>query len=248
MNPIYRVVLLSSLAAVYGTALGGAAGAAVKRSDLKGIAAMLSFAGGVMLAVVCFDLIPEALELSRSGFWYTLPSGIAAGYIFTALCSALVCRKKGGGKKGPVLLSGFVLLFAIALHNLPEGLVIGSACGADSRPLGHGFIMAAVLGLHNIPEGMAMSVTLCSGGMRRTPAVLLCALAGLPSVLGAVLGWQLSLISPLFLCLSLGFSAGAMLFVVLSELLPEGSSLWPGKLQSTAAFLGLLLGLYICRL
>ena len=102
--------------------------------------------------------------------------------------------------------------------------------------------MAIVIGLHNIPEGMAVSVPLITGGMGRVKAVLLTALSGLPTVLGALLGYALGGINEIMLVLSLGFASGAMLYVVFGELLPESILMWKSKLPALSLFVGVLAG------
>lgn len=136
---------------------------------------------------------------------------------------------------------------AIALHNLPEGMVIGASYAASpdvtaSLFSGSGFIMAIVIGLHNIPEGMAVSVPLISGGMGKAKAISLTALSGLPTVIGAVMGFALGGINSMMLTLSLGFASGAMLYVVFGELLPESILMWKSKLPALSLFIGVLVG------
>ena len=138
-------------------------------------------------------------------------------------------------------------MFAIALHNLPEGMVIGASYAVTENLIsnlfsGAGFIMAIVIGLHNIPEGMAVSVPLISGGMSKPKAVILTALSGLPTVFGALIGFALGGISKIMLVLSLGFASGAMLYVVFGELLPESILMWKSKLPTLSLFIGLLVG------
>ena len=139
------------------------------------------------------------------------------------------------------------MMFAIALHNLPEGMVIGASYAimpdvAASVFSGSGFIIAIVIGLHNVPEGMAVSVPLISGGMSKPKAVILTALSGLPTVFGALLGFALGGINDIMLVLSLGFASGAMLYVVFGELLPESILMWRSKLPAFALFAGVITG------
>ena len=146
-----------------------------------------------------------------------------------------------------MLVAGLVVMIAIALHNLPEGMVIGASYALEPDLIanlfsGSGFIMAIVIGLHNIPEGMAVSVPLISGGMGKTKATLLTALSGLPTVFGALLGYALGGINDLMLVLSLGFASGAMLYVVFGELLPESILMWKSKLPALSLFIGVLVG------
>lgn len=249
---LMKVLLLSFVAAVIGTGLGGLAATLIRRDDLKSVALMLSFAGGLMLSVVCLELLPEAMDAVRhrgGGGLARVLLGLVCGYGGVGLISGVVCTVDGGRRRrNAMLLSALVLCAAIALHNFPEGMVIGSAVVIDGEGvLGLGLIMAAILGLHNIPEGMALGLSLRCAGLKRGKTLLLTAAAGLPSVLGALAGWYMGSLSPELLALSLSFSSGAMLYVVLAELLPEGSSR-QSRLPAAAAFLGLLLGIIICRL
>ena len=105
-----------------------------------------------------------------------------------------------------------------------------------------GYIIAKVIVLHNIPEGMAVSVPIISGGMGKAKAVGLTALSGVPTVIGAVIGFALGGINQIMLMLSLGFASGAMLYVVFGELLPESILMWKSKLPALALFVGVLAG------
>ena len=105
--------------------------------------------------------------------------------------------------------------------------------------------MAAVIGLHNIPEGMAVSVPLAAGGETRWKAMGIAALTGVPTVLGAVLGYCLGTMGPTALAAALSFAAGAMLYVVFGELLPESAALWKNRAPALAAVAGILVGMVI---
>ena len=141
-------------------------------------------------------------------------------------------------------MAGVVMACAIALHNIPEGMTIGASFAiSDNLMLGTGMVMAVLIGLHNIPEGMAVAVPLISGGMGRVRATLLTAACGVPTLLGAWLGFWLGDIGPLGLCLSLGFASGAMLYVVFGEILPEAYLIYRSKAPAFAIMAGLALGL-----
>ena len=137
----------------------------------------------------------------------------------------------------------FSTSIAIALHNMPEGMVIGASFAGGSA--GSGWVMAAVIGLHNIPEGMAVSVPLAAGGETRRKAVGIAAMTGAPTVLGAVLGYCLGTMGPMALASALSFAAGAMLYVVFGELLPESAALWRNRVPALAAVAGILVGMMI---
>ncbi|MEA4965125.1 MAG: ZIP family metal transporter [Oscillospiraceae bacterium] len=257
MEILTWVVLVTLIAGIGGTGLGGIVGALLRRDSDKIISLLLSFAGGIMLSVVSFDLIAGAIfpsgTQSKADILLVI-SGILVGYGAVSLLNTAIDRrinrKPADAARRPdrLLVGGLVMAAAIALHNLPEGMVIGAGYAAGSaavRTAGSGFLLAVVIGLHNIPEGMAVAVPLLAGGMRPRHAVLLTALTGAPTILGALAGYLLGMAGPISLSMSLSFASGAMLYVVLGELLPESARLWRGKLPALAALLGILLGLVI---
>lgn len=275
------IIVITLISGVIGTGAGGAIGAVLKRDSNKIVSLLLSFAAGIMLAVVCFDLMSEPIEMMREG---TMPAltplivaaAVIAGYGVVYFLNMMIDKRTNKEVKhidenhpataddldelihsnhyeshknarSNLFIAGLVMMCAIALHNLPEGMVIGASYAITENIVsnlfsGSGFIMAVVIGLHNIPEGMAVSVPLISGGMKKYKAVLLTALSGLPTVFGALLGYALGGISDIMLVLSLGFASGAMLYVVFGELLPESILMWRSKLPAFALFVGLIAG------
>lgn len=273
------VVLVATLTGLGGTGLGGAIGALAKRDSTKIVSLLLSFTAGIMLAIVCFALIPEALfpkGLESAGL-LAVVLGTAGGYALVALLNRFIDERtypelfkknaehpktaddldelihsdlleKHRGDSSRLFVAGLIMAAAIALHNLPEGMVIGASYigqGVDELWTGNGFVMALLIGLHDIPEGMAVSVPLIAGGMKRGKALVITALSGVPTVLGAVLGYMLGSMGPLTHTLSLSFASGAMLYVVLGELLPESILMWRSKLPALGAFIGMLVGMII---
>ena len=143
-----------------------------------------------------------------------------------------------------LFIAGMVMACAIALHNVPEGMTIGASYASNGGAMGSAALVLAILiGLHNIPEGMAVSVPLISGGMARWKAVLVTASTGIPTILGALLGYALGEIGPMGLTLSLGFASGAMLYVVFGEILPQSYLMYHSKLPAFSAIAGILAGL-----
>ena len=275
------IIIITFISGVIGTGLGGLVGALLRRESNKIVSLLLAFAGGIMLAVVCFDLMSEPIEMMKEG---TLPkltplivgAAVVVGYAVVYLLNFVIDKRTNREvshidethpqtaddldelihsnhyeshkkEKSNLFVAGLVMMFAIALHNLPEGMVIGASYAVTDDLVsnlfsGSGFIMAIVIGLHNIPEGMSVSVPLVSGGMGRVKAVLLTALSGLPTVFGALIGYALGGINEIMLVLSLGFASGAMLYVVFGELLPESILMWKSKLPALAVFVGVLVG------
>lgn len=250
MEMALYVVWVTALAGIGGTGLGGLLGAVLRRESGRIVGLLLAFAGGVMLGVVCFDLLPEAIGQIRGPRGLFLGVlGLLAGFLAVELLNLMIGGKQSGS---PLLAGGIVMATAIALHNLPEGMVIGAAYAAgEMNPApftGGGFAMALVIGLHNVPEGMAAAVPLISGGENRGTAVLITALSGAPTVLGAMLGYHLGSLGPVSLGVSLSFASGAMVYVVFGELLPEAFAGNKGRGTAFCAALGLAVGLMMTYL
>lgn len=258
MSVLVWVIIITCTAGVLGTGMGGLLGAVFGRESEKTVSVLLSFAGGVMLSVVCFDLIVDALDNSGITLVFL---GVMFGFSLIFLLNDLIDRFalcKNHAKKDEytgyspkkLFFGGVVMAIAIALHNLPEGMVIGASY-ADSDSSGifkfSELAIAVVIGLHDIPEGMAVAVPLISGGMKKTSAAALTALTGAPTVIGAVIGYMLGTLSPLWLSLSLSFASGAMLYVVFGELLPDSALMWRSKIPVFAAVIGVLTGILIIR-
>ena len=160
-------------------------------------------------------------------------------------------HREGRQPRSGLFLAGLVMAAAIALHNVPEGMVIGASFARTAQETllnRGGLTMAIVIGLHNVPEGMAVAVPLISGGMPKLRSVIVTALAGFPTILGALLGFGVGAMGPTALAVSLSFASGAMLYVVFGELLPESILMWRSKLPATATIIGMLTGLVIIYL
>jgi ZIP family zinc transporter len=276
MGVLGTLILTTALAGVGGTGLGGIIGAMLQKDSKRTVSLLLSFAGGVMLSVVCFDLVTEAIETGM-GIWIVV-GAIAFGVAVTYLLNYLIDRKtnpevphidenhpktaddldelihsdhlkqhyvRKDSKLG-LFVAGVVMACAIALHNVPEGMTIGASYAGNGGVMGSAALVLAVLiGLHNIPEGMAVSVPLISGGMHKWKAVLITAATGIPTILGALLGYTLGEIGPIGLTLSLGFASGAMLYVVFGEILPQSILMYHSKLPAFSTIAGILAGLLI---
>ena len=276
MGVMETLILTTALAGVAGTGLGGLIGALLQKDSNRTVSLLLSFAGGVMLAVVCFDLAVEAIE-TQMGIC-TVIGSIAFGVAVIYFLNWLIDRKTNPevphidashpqthddldelihadhfrehynhrDSKLALFVAGVVMACAIALHNVPEGMTIGASYASNDGVLGRAALVLAVLiGLHNIPEGMAVSVPLISGGMTKWKAVCITAASGIPTVVGAVLGYWLGEIGPMGLCMSLGFASGAMLYVVFGEILPQSILMYHSKLPAFSAIAGILVGMLI---
>ena len=276
MGVIGTLLITTALAGVAGTGIGGLIGALLQKDSNRTVSLLLSFAGGVMLGVVCLDLIIEAIETSVGVNVVIL--SVATGVAVIFLLNHLIDRRVNPevphiddnhpktaddldelihsdhfthhqsrhDNKFALFMAGLVMASAIALHNVPEGMTIGASYSSNSGVMGRAAVVLAVLiGLHNIPEGMAVSVPLISGGMSKPKAVLITALSGVPTMLGALAGFLIGEIGPLGLAMSLGFASGAMLYVVFGEILPQAILMYHSKLPAFSAIAGILAGVLI---
>lgn len=281
MDALLYAVVVTAIAGIGGTGLGGALGALFRKDSNRTVSLLLSFAAGVMLSIVCFDLIIGAINPVNSTSQtniFIVVAGILAGVIIVYSLNYIIDRKtnheiehidenhpktadqldelihsdhlaqhrKRNDSKSNLFVAGLVMACAIALHNVPEGMTIGSSFVNDNDVrTGSGLVLAILIGLHNIPEGMSISVPLISGGMTRVKAVLITALSGVPTVIGAILGHLLGDMGSLGLALSLSFASGAMLYVVFGEILPQAILMYKSKLPTFFVVIGMILGLII---
>jgi len=276
MEVIKTLLLVTAVAGVVGTGLGGLIGAMLQKDSNRTVSLLLSFAGGVMLSVVCFDLITEAISTEVGVI--TVILSVALGVAVIYILNHLIDRSANSevphidanhpktaddldelihsnhyemhyinqDNRFALMVAGIVMACAIALHNVPEGMTIGASYASNGATLdSSALVLAVLIGLHNIPEGMAVSVPLISGGMGKFKAVLMTAMSGVPTIVGALLGYWLGEIGALGLALSLGFASGAMLYVVFGEILPESILMYHSKLPAFAAISGILVGLFI---
>ena len=269
MSDYATIFFITALTGAGGLALGGTLAAAVHSPSERTVSLLLRFTAGVMLSVVCFDLVADAAEDTS-----ILPilCWIIIGFLCTYLLNCWIDKQAHhshshgghaheehshshdphGGDNGEMCAcghhtlhtAGMVLAAAVALHNMPVGMAIGATFAGATQAAGHGGILAAlIIGLHNIPEGMSIAAPLLTGGSSPARAIGIAALSGVPTILGALLGYSMGTMNPLLLGISLSFAAGAMLYVIFGELLPESENLWQNRLSGLATMLGMLLGM-----
>ena len=203
---------------------------------------ILGFAGGIMMAIVLIDLLPEAIE---AGNLLTALIGILFGsFIIMGIDSKIPHFHffETTEELARFIRTGTILGLGIAMHNLPEGIAIGASYVASPAL---GFTLAFTIALHNIPEGIAMACPLCAGGMRLKWILLYTALAGLPMGIGAFIGASLGAISPLFLSLALGFAGGAMLYIIFGELIPGAQKEGANRAGVFGAVFGTIAGIVL---
>jgi ZIP family zinc transporter len=234
------------------TTLGAAVVFLVREFNRKLLDTMLGFAAGVMIAASYWALLAPAIEMSKNS---VLPEWVPAAVGF--LLGAAVLRLMDGLL--PHLHLGLpieeaegvstswrrstLLILAITLHNIPEGLAVGVAFGAAASGMGTATVASAValaigLGIQNFPEGLAVSVPLRREGMSRRKAFWYGQLSGFVEPVAGVLGALAVVLSRAIMPYALGFAAGAMIFVVVEEVIPESQTGGNGDLATVGTVIG----------
>ena len=247
MQEILKTTLIGLFFGTFGTTLGGILGVTIKRNSNKFLGSILSFASGLMMAIICFDLIPEAMEISNI---VNVILGIVFGIFVMIFCDVLVQKKFNnrvikGSNSNSLLKTGIIVSIGLAIHNFPEGLAIGSGFGASIKL---GLSLAIAICLHDIPEGISMAVPMKNGGMKASKVIYYVVLSGVTTGIGAFFGAIIGSISKEVIAICLSFVAGAMLYIVSGELIPESNKLYHGRMTAVGNIIGFLLGFFAMML
>lgn len=250
-NPVVQT-LFATLFTWGVTALGSGLVFFFKSINRRVLDGMLGFAAGVMIAASFWSLLAPAIELSESmGLVKWLPPliGFLSGGLFLRLVDRLLPhlhieykREEAEGIKTNWSRS-VLLVLAITLHNIPEGLAVGVGFGAvgagiSTASLAGAMALALGIGLQNFPEGAAVSIPLRRDGMSRTKSFFYGQASGIVEPIAGVLGALLVGIMRPILPYALAFAAGAMIYVVAEEVLPEANRDGNGHLATIGTMLG----------
>ncbi len=225
--------LLATLFTWAMTALGASFVFFYKKVGSTAFCLMMSGAAGIMLASSFFSLLLPALEQGGNLAWLVLTGGFVLGG-FLIIATDLIIKKLGAGSEKKSR-SCAVMCVAVTVHNVPEGLAVGVAFGALAQGGGVGAVAAVMLavgiGIQNFPEGMCVAFPLRANGYSRAKSFLLGQLSGAVEIVAGVVGALAVTWVSGILPFALAFSAGAMVAVVCSELIPE--SFATDKLKAT---------------
>jgi ZIP family zinc transporter len=210
---ILKTTILGLFFGTFGTTLGGIIGVVIKKHSNKFLSFILAFASGLMMSVICFDLLPEALGISNI---VNVIIGTIIGIVSMIFCDILVEKKfsvnsKTKGMENDLLKTGIIVSIGLAIHNFPEGLAIGSGFEASLKL---GLSLAIAICLHDIPEGISMAVPMKNGGMKISKVIFYVILSGITTGIGAFFGAIIGSISQVVISICLSFAAGAMLYIV----------------------------------
>ncbi|MGC9362720.1 MAG: ZIP family metal transporter, partial [Candidatus Syntrophosphaera sp.] len=247
LNPVL-LALLGTLFTWFMTAFGAAFVLFFKTIKPWLMDTLLGFAAGVMIAASFWSLLAPALEMSNGSLLPAITGFLLGGLFLRGIDLVLPHLHVGHdlkdreGLRSPWGKSTLMFL-AVTLHNFPEGLAVGVAFGAvayglESATLAGAIALAVGIGIQNLPEGAAISIPLRREGMSRGKSFFWGQFSGMVEPLGGILGAALVLTARAVLPYALSFAAGAMIFVVAEEVIPESQRRGYSHLSS----LGLMLG------
>jgi ZIP family zinc transporter len=234
------------------TALGAATVFTARTVNRRVLDGMLGFAAGVMVAASFWSLLAPAIAMSAGGLlpaWLPAAAGFLAGGVFLAGIDRVLPHLHLGFKREEAegiptkWRRSTLLILAITLHNIPEGLAVGVAFGAvaagfPSATFGGAVALAVGIGIQNFPEGLAVSMPLRREGMSRLRSFWYGQLSAVVEPMAAVLGAAAVLVARPLLPYALGFAAGAMIFVVVEEVVPESQRGGNADLATMGAMVG----------
>ena len=241
--------LIATLFTFFVTLLGAAVVFFFKKVNKTLMDAMLGFAAGVMIAASFFSLINPAMEMSSNlnlNVWLTLSIGVLLGGIFLFISDRTFDKLLTKKKKNNNIKRIIMLILSITIHNIPEGMAVGVAFGSIYYGLDGANVMSAIvlaigIALQNFPEGSAVSLPLRREGLSLKKSFILGGLSGIVEPISGVIGALLVLKIRILLPYLLAFAAGAMIYVVIEELIPESQTNKKKDLMAIASLIGFVI-------
>ncbi len=239
MSETLNPLLLAFMAGLFTWVMTSAGAALVflfKEINKNILNIMLGFAAGVMVAASFWSLLLPATEIAKEENmveWMPVIIGFAAGGAFLILMDKVLPHLHPNSKDGSPegmpsnLRKSILLVFAITLHNIPEGFAVGVAFGAmanEGVTFAAAIVVALGIGIQNLPEGTAVSIPLRKEGYSRRKSFMIGQLSGAVEPVAALLGAYFAMNMAYLLPYTLSFAAGAMIYVVVEELIPESQS------------------------
>lgn len=238
LHPVIQALLATLM--TYGFTIAGSALVFFfKKTNRNVMDAMLGLAGGVMVAASFFSLLEPAIE-EASILGQTPWLIVSIGFFMGGLLLFITDKISSRVLKNETSKKNLMLMLSITIHNIPEGMVVGLAFGSliyGNATLSSALMLALGIGIQNFPEGSSISLPLRRSGMSRKEAFFLGQISGIVEPIAGVLGAILILKIQWILPISLAFAAGAMIYVVVEEIIPESQT---NKRKDLMAFFTLI--------
>lgn len=238
---IILIVLLGSMVSLIGTMIGASLGVIIKKPSNRLLGAIIGFAGGLMLSIVVFDLIPEAM--ANWSFIGTLLFCLLGIITIIIIDTKININNSSFGYNKHIKVA-FMAALGLMLHNLPEGVIMGCGFLAGESL---GLKMSLIIAIHDIPEGIAVSAPLMASNVKISKILLYAFLTAFPTAVGTLIGAYVGSISQNVLGACLAFASGIMMYVVCGEMFPESNKLWDGITSSVGILTGIILGLIMTK-
>ncbi len=242
LNPVLQALLATLM--TYGFTMAGSALVFFfKNTNRNVMDTMLGLAGGVMIAASFFSLISPAIERAEELGqipWLIVSIGFFLGGVLLFIADKISSKilKNESTKKN------LMLMLSITIHNIPEGMVVGLAFGSliyGNTTLSSALMLALGIGIQNFPEGSSISLPLRRSGMSRKKAFFWGQISGIVEPIAGVLGALLVMKIQWILPISLAFAAGAMIYVVVEEIIPESQTNKRKDLMAFATLIGFII-------
>ena len=252
-DKVVVIGFLASILAGLATGVGALPALFFKNISTRLFNSMLGAAAGVMLAATAFSLLIPGVEYGEQiwpgmGFWV-----VAAGMLLGALFLHIADKRLPHLHFDTVddasldsLQKISLFIVAITIHNFPEGMSVGVSFG--SGDMNNGVVLAIAIGLQNLPEGLAVALPLVGLGCNKWKAVAIATMTGLVEPVGGLLGITMVTIFSSVLPIAMGFAAGAMLFVISEEIIPETHSNGRSRIATFSLMLGFIIMMALERL
>ncbi len=242
LNPVLQALLATLM--TYGFTMAGSALVFFfKKTNRNVMDTMLGLAGGVMIAASFFSLISPAIERAEELGqipWLIVSVGFFLGGVLLFIADKISSKLL----KNETTKKNLMLMLSITIHNIPEGMVVGLAFGSliyGNTTLSSALMLALGIGIQNFPEGSSISLPLRRSGMSRKKAFFWGQISGIVEPIAGVLGALLVMKIQWILPISLAFAAGAMIYVVVEEIIPESQTNKRKDLMAFATLIGFII-------
>jgi len=233
MKYVAQISLIGYFTALSGYLLGGAFSIVMKKSGARFLGSMMGLTAGLLISFICFEMLPR--PFAEWGMYKSL-AALLAGVAFAAWLEGRMDKLSKWHK------AGLLLTLGITIHNIPEGMALGSMLNVSTAA---GISLAVMIAVHCFPESLAAALPLRQAGVSAVKLLAFTLVLALPMGLGAMGGVFFSSLSPAVLDGCICFSGGVILYIACGEILPESKEIWHGRLPALGAMIGFAIGVLL---
>ncbi|MDR2648637.1 MAG: ZIP family metal transporter [Clostridiales bacterium] len=233
MKDMLRFALIGYLTAWSGFFLGSLASILMKKRGARFLGSMMGFTAGLLISFICFEMLPSSF--AQWGIY----KGIAAMLLGVFVSAWLEGRMNNLSRWHK---AGLLLTLGVSIHNLPEGMALGSMLNVSYAS---GISLAIMITIHCFPEALAVALPLRQAGVSAFKLLASAFILALPMGLGTMGGAFFSTLSPRFIDACVCFSGGVMLYIACGEILPESKEIWNGRMPALGAMIGFVIGVML---